>query len=339
MNRIIAIAAVLASLTITGCGGSPEPGSNASNADLRNSIADIASARLSAVDDQVATDASLESPSAIDTGVSDNPSETTCDGIGARRTCQLVSRSFWGESLNPFFSTRTTYEVVFYEGLCWKATMRDQTVKVLSEADPDLEEPVIAMSRRYEEGEGAGPLSSLTGCVNEADAKGGANDQDVPPPSAKSSNRFSSASALTIAPGEGIGPLRLGQTFQAARSAAGEPSKRDKSLPMWRYDVIGGTLDLDFNAENRISSMSTNSRQATVNGFKLSDGFESLRGPLSKAGWEVKECDQPNAWEGALIYESPQSNSFTAISFSIDADVVSVDMRPGQLPYDPCAGE
>jgi hypothetical protein len=94
-----------------------------------------------------------------------------------------------------------------------------------------------------------------------------------------------SPAELVLHPGSGLGPVRLGVPVPTIDQAAGP------AIAPGQWVVGPIEVDTQTNRHGRVDRLVVLSRQATIDGHPLSDGYATLRSEL--AGWHAVDCRVP----------------------------------------------
>jgi hypothetical protein len=142
-------------------------------------------------------------------------------------------------------------------------------------------------------------------------------------PSARLSER-------SIRPGEGIGPISLGDSRRAVEEALG-PAQAPGSTGQLSWKVGSGRLEARFDVRGRVVEVSTSSDAFDLAGTRLSAGFRGVARALPS--WKTLDCGQ---FESVVLNRGADGPG-TAWTFTPQGNFVVVQ---GQGPIRAeCGGE
>jgi hypothetical protein len=314
---------LVASLSL-GCGSnSSEPGEGVSGIDLYASLSEHAQTALDKYGMRGTRQlAELGIPGEFKAQVMTGGS---CTGLGSKRLC-LVPMDFGATSyasgqVETFVSSRVTYGVRFHRAGCWRARavrMRND----YSGAIPSTESKRVGFLAN---------AVKLSGCV-EPGSK--ANTVAVHEPPRPSSTKHASSSSK-IVPGKSIGGVALGETLAEVRRTLGKGKRLDPELDEYRWNVLGGTIDVSFD-QGPADALSTTSSEFLLNGVSVGDSFETIRRALPQ--WDAQRCPGGDAQIRLLEgLQGPTTawifNGGPGISRASSVEVTRAALDP------PCTGE
>jgi hypothetical protein len=135
----------------------------------------------------------------------------------------------------------------------------------------------------------------------------------------------------SIRPGEGIGPVSLGDTRQEAERALGrgEPTGSAEQVS---WTLGGGRLEARFDVNGRVVEVSTGSDAFDLAGTRLSEGYRGVAAAL-RGTWKAVDC---GGFKSVVSNRGPNGPG-TSWNFSRQGNSVVVQGQ-GPVPTE-CVGD